>query len=60
MGKLLTIKDIESRLNISHSTAYKILKIKNFPCIQIGKQYYIPEDKFEKWISDHIGQKIEL
>lgn len=38
-------------LGISDKTLYKLLKIDGFPQFRLGKDYYIPKDDFENWIS---------
>ena len=42
MEKMLTVNDIQEHLHICKNTAYKLLKIKSFPKIKIGKAYVIP------------------
>ena len=59
-NKLYTIKDIQRILHIGHNTAYKLVKLKGFPKIQIGNKILVPENELEKWINSNIGNKIEI
>ena len=60
MEKMLTVNDIQEHLHICKNTAYKLLKIKSFPKIKIGKAYVIPEEQYLKWIKDNVGKTIIL
>ena len=60
MEKMLTVNDIQEHLHICKNTAYKLLKIKSFPKIKIGKSYIIPEDQYLKWVKDNVGKTIIL
>lgn len=48
----LKINDIMKILNCGKNVAYKLITSKSIPYVQIGRNYYIPRDKFIKWISD--------
>ena len=50
-GKLLKVKDVQKRLNISRDKAYALVKLNSFPSFQIDATYYTPEDRLEEWIS---------
>lgn len=60
MEKMLKVSDVQDHLHISKNTAYKLLKIKSFPKIKIGKNYIIPEGQYLKWVKDNIGKTIIL
>ena len=60
MEKMLKVSDVQEHLHISKNTAYKLLKIKSFPKIKIGKNYIIPEEQYLKWVKDNIGKTIIL
>lgn len=60
MEKMLTPKDVQDRLGLSKNTTYKLINLPGFPKIQIGHQFRIPEDKFEKYIMEHNKSKITL
>lgn len=57
---MYTVKDLQEILHIGKGTAYKIIKTKGFPTIQIGKKILIPEDDLRKWLKDNIETKINL
>lgn len=60
MDKILKVKDIQNHLGISKNRAYALVKMKSFPKIQIGHQYYIPEEAYSKWIEEYTKKKILL
>lgn len=60
ISKLYTIQELQEILHISKNQAYKIVKIKGFPNIQIGKKILIPEDDLNKWIKENLGNKITI
>ncbi len=57
---MLTINDIQKHLIVSHTKAYKIVKLKGFPKITRGHRYYIPKEKYEKWIEENLKHTIIL
>ena len=57
---LYTIKDIQDIMGIGQNCAYKLVKIKGFPKIQIGKKILVPEDEFNNWIKNNIGNEIRI
>ena len=40
---LMTVKDIQSALNISRTTAYKLVESGELPTLRIGRIYRIPK-----------------
>lgn len=60
MDKMLTIKDVQEKLNLGRTNTYKLVSKKGFPKITIGKKILIPETEFEKYIMNHLRSKIEL
>lgn len=58
MNRLLTVKDIQNRIGCGRSKVYEVVNSNGFPKIKIGKQFYVPEDEFNKWVSRHIGKEI--
>lgn len=46
----LSVKDIQSILNISRGTAYKLIKRDDFPMSRVGKVIRIPRDQFFAWM----------
>lgn len=55
---MLTQKDIQAIFDCGKDKARAIIAIDSFPKIQINRDVYIPEDKFEKWIQKNIGNTI--
>jgi len=45
-----TVADIQQMLNISRSTAYKLIDDPPFHIIRIGKSIRIPKEAFDKWL----------
>ena len=45
-----TVKEIGAMLRISKNAAYRLVKSRQFPVIQIGDTYRIPKVGFDKWL----------
>ena len=60
MTEIITVKQIQEHLGISKNRAYELIKVKGFPRLQIGHRFYIPKDKYLKWIEDNLRNKIIL
>lgn len=58
--KMYTISELQDILHIGKGCAYKIVKTKGFPTIQIGKKILIPKDELVKWIKDNMNTKINI
>lgn len=58
--KLLTVKDIQAIFNCSNHKAYSIMRSDTFPSTKIGKQYYVTEDNFNKWLENHKYNTVEF
>ncbi len=58
MRKMLKVKNISEILGCSLDKSYAIISQKGFPVIKIGKNYYIPEDEFEKWIKNNLYKEV--
>ena len=58
--KMLRAKDIEKIIGCSKNMAYEIMKNKTFPSIQIGKNYYVTEENFYRWLNSNTYKKITL
>lgn len=58
--RILTVKEVQLNMGISKDRAYKLIKMKGFPKIEIGHRYYIPEDAYNAWISNHTKKKVLL
>ncbi len=47
---LLKVKDLAEFLGINVNKAYQLVKINDFPSIQIGGTYHIPRQGLLNWI----------
>ena len=45
--KMLTVKDVQKLIGCGRNKVYQIIASNTLPAIQIGKQYYIPEQKHQ-------------
>lgn len=57
---MLTVEDVQKKLNISKNTAYKLVKTNGFPSITIGKNIRVPEEEFEKWIKKYMYKEFKI
>jgi len=59
MVKILWIKDIADRLNVSVGTVHKkeFQKRLGLPLEYAGKRPYIPEPKWDEWVLNPSGSK---
>lgn len=60
MNKLLTPKDVQEIIGISKTTTYKLISLKGFPKIRIGKRYFVEEEKLKAYLSEHSKSTIYL
>lgn len=58
--KLLSIKELQELIGCGRNKVYQIIASKTLPAIQIGKQYYVPQTEYEKWISRNLHRQILL
>lgn len=58
--KMLTAKDIQELLGCGRNKVYQIINSGTIPKIQIGKQYYIPESEYNKWVNRNLHKQILL
>lgn len=58
--EFITPKDVQERLGLGRNSVYKLIGLKGFPKIIIGKKILIPKEEFDKYIYKHIGTKIIL
>lgn len=52
--------DVYKILGCGKNKGYKIISSKAFPRIQIGKRYYIPRDKFLRWMSTYLHGEFKI
>lgn len=47
----LTVEDLAEALNISKTSAYRLVRSSGFPKLNIGKRIVIPIEDFKIWMS---------
>lgn len=57
MDNYLTVKDVQGILRIGKTKMYELIKQDDFPKIQIGKQYLIPETELDKFLKKYLYKK---
>ena len=57
---LYTTKDIQNIFKLGRDKTYQLIHSRGFPSIQIGREYYIPKNKLEKWIDGNVGKNITI
>jgi PTS system nitrogen regulatory IIA component len=50
MERILTVKDVAQKLQLSKSTVYKYTESKKIPSIKIGKQWRFTEDDLAQYL----------
>ena len=60
MDKLLTVKELQELIGCGRNKIYEILATNTIRKIKIGKQYYIPQSEYERWIKSNLGKEIIL
>lgn len=50
MNKVLRAKDISEILGCGLNKVYALMKSESFPTIKIGRNYFVYENEFEKWL----------
>ena len=58
--KMLTVKDVQKLIGCGRNKVYQIIASNTLPAIQIGKQYYIPQSEYEKWVNRNLHKQILL
>ena len=43
-------------LGISISSAYELMREKDFPSVRIGKRLIVPKENLRTWVEAHIGK----
>lgn len=59
-SEYFTIDDICERLSIGRVTAFRLIKVKGFPCIRVNRCLRINKEQFYQWLVDNNGKTIEL
>lgn len=47
----LTVEELAEALNISKTSAYRLVRSYDFPKLNIGKRIVIPVEEFKSWMS---------
>ena len=55
--KILSVKDLQTELNISKERAYVLMHNKAFPSFKIGKQYYVSAKNLDDWLNKTSGRR---
>ena len=58
--KMYSMKELQQIMHIGKNTAYKLVKLKGFPSIQIGKKILIPKSELNEWLKNNKNSKIIL
>ena len=53
-SSMYSVDDIRSFFGCSREKSYQIIHSAGFPKVKIGRQYYIPINKFEKWVESQM------
>lgn len=60
MSDMLTVKQLQVKLNMGKNKAYKLVHLKGFPSIQIGKTILVSESELNKWLLENQNSQIYL
>lgn len=56
----LTVKELQSNLNIGRDRAYALMRANGFPSIKIGAKYYVTPEALERWLQKNEGREVKL
>lgn len=56
---VLTVPQIAEYLNLSVSTVYQLVRVKDFPAVKLGKSWRILKDKLDPWFISQLANKQE-
>ena len=56
---ILTTKDIQNILKISHKKAKALMRTEGFPAVKIGRDYRVTEEAFSEWMSNPKAVKLD-
>ena len=57
LPELMTIKELQSYLDIGKDKAYALVKSKSFPALKIGGRYYVVMSDFVSWLERQRGKR---
>lgn len=52
----LNADTVAKLLGISISSAYELMREKDFPSVRIGKRLIVPKENLQAWVEAHIGK----
>lgn len=58
--QVYTAKDIAKILCIGETTARKLMSLRGFPTMRIGRQYRVRKVDFDRWMSQNHDKEIIL
>lgn len=50
---VMSVKDIQKKLNIGRDKAYALMHSSGFPSTKLGGQYIVTEEALEKWLRSY-------
>ena len=53
---ILNAEIMKDALDISISSAYELMRRKDFPSVRIGNRLIVPKDKLREWIEKEAGK----
>lgn len=53
---MLNAENVKDILGISISSAYELMKEKDFPSVRIGNRIVVPKEEFRAWISAQVNK----
>ena len=54
------VDELTQLLPIGRDKAYKLMRSKAFPSIQIGRTYIVRKDDFDSWLGSYRGKSFKL
>ena len=57
---LYTTQDLRRILRCGRDKAYSLMRLKGFPSVQLGGQYLVEKNAFEKWLQIQQGRKVNV
>lgn len=58
VGKVLSVKDVQSIFCCGKNQAYEIFRISGFLGFKIGRRHYVYEEAFTAWLEKNQGKAI--
>ena len=52
----LNAETVAKLFGISISSAYELMREKDFPSVRIGKRLIVPKENLQAWVEAHIGK----